>query len=187
MIRRIGTTELGGFFVAETPRRRVVSVVERAGTHSDPASQFARSISTLAAAGDAEGRDYLRDLVRLLSDNAPVRRPATLTWRTEDIPGLPDHLQPIPKIRAAYWFAVTLTDDYRWTLFEIGRDTAGGGFIADIPGETMAIYPASMSDDRTVASALARLLGSMSAKDVVIVSALVEWHSSAGHHEGREI
>jgi hypothetical protein len=186
-IRRIGTTEQGGFFIAETPRRRVVSVDERAGTRSDPAAQFARSITTLAAAGAAEGRDYLRDLVRLLSDNAPVRQPAALTWRTWDIPGLPEHLQPIPKIRAAYWFAVTLTDDYGWKLFEIGRDTAGGGFIADIPGETMAIYPVSMSDDRTVASALARLLGSMSAKDVVIVAALVEWHSGAGYREGRSV
>jgi hypothetical protein len=180
-IRRIGSTEQGGFFEAETPRRRVVSVDECAGPSSDPAAQFAKSITTLAAAGAAEGRDYLCDLVRLLSDNELVRRPATLTWRTWDIPGLPGHLQPVPKIRAAYWFAVTLTDDYGWKLFEIGRDTAAGGFIADIPGEAMAVYPASMADDRTVASALARLLGSMSIKDAVIVAALVEWHSGAGY------
>jgi hypothetical protein len=186
-IRRIGTTDQRGFFVAETPRRRVVSVVERAGARSDPAAQFARSITTLAAAGAAEGRDYLRDLVRLLSDNAPTRRPATLTWRTWEIPGLPDHLQPIPKIRAAYWFAVTLTGDYGWKLFEIGTETAGGGFIADVPGEAMVVYPASISDDRTVASALARLLGSMNAKDVVMVAALVDWYCSAGHHEGPEM
>jgi hypothetical protein len=173
--------------VAETPRRRVVSVDDRAGTPSDPAAQFARSITTLAAAGAAEGRDYLSDLVRLLSDNAPPRRPAPLTWRTCDIPGLPDRLQPIPKIRAAYWFAVTLTDDYGWKLFEIGTDTAGGGFIADIPGETTTVYPASTFDDRTVASTLARLLGSMSAKDTAIVSTLIEWHSSAGHLEGPSI
>jgi hypothetical protein len=185
-IRRIGTTEQGGFFVAETPRRRVVSVDEHDGTCGDLAAEFARSVTTLAVVGAAEGRDYLRDLVRLLTGNALVRQPATLTWRTWDIPGLPDHLQPIPKIRAAYWFAVTLTDDYGWKLFEIGRDMAGGGFIADIPGETTAIYPASMSDDRTVASALARLLGSMSAKDTVIVAAVVEWHNGAGYHDGRE-
>jgi hypothetical protein len=172
-IRRVGSTERGGFFEAETPRRRVVSVDECAGRSSDPAAQFAKSITTLAAAGAAEGRDYLCDLVRLLSDNELVRRPATLTWRTWDIPGLPGHLQPVPKIRAAYWFAVTLIDDYGWKLFEIGRDTAAGGFIADIPGETIAIYPASMVDDRTVASALARLLGSMSAQDAEIVASLV--------------
>jgi hypothetical protein len=186
-IRRVGSTEQGGFFEAETPRRRVVSVDECVGPSSDPAAQFAKSITTLAAAGAAEGRDYLCDLVRLLSDNELVRRPATLTWRTWDIPGLPGHLQPVPKIRAAYWFAVTLTDDYGWRLFEIGRDTAAGGFIADIPGETMAIYPASVVDDRTVASALARLLGSMSIKDAVIVAALVEWHSGAGYPQGHSI
>jgi hypothetical protein len=98
-----------------------------------------------------------------------------LVWRISDIPGLPLHVQPSPKIRAAYWFAVTLTDGHGWKLIEVGTDIAAGGFIADIPGETMAIYPASMSDDRTAASALARLLGAMSAKDTVIVAALVDW------------
>jgi hypothetical protein len=173
-IRCVGSTEQGGFFEAETPRRRVVSVDECAGPGGDPAVQFAKSITTLVVAGAAEGRDYLRDLVRLLSDSALVRRSATLRWRTWDIPGLPAHLQPLPKIRAAYWFAVTLTDDYGWKLFEIGRDTAAGGFIADIPGEIMAVYPGSMADDRTAASALARLLGSMSANDAEIVASLVD-------------
>jgi hypothetical protein len=185
LIRRIGTTEAGGFFEAETPRRRVVSVDEHAWPVTDPAAQFAKSIATLAAAGAAEGRDYLRDLVRLLREHAPLRRPATLTWRTWHIPGVPAGLQPIPKIRAAYWFAVTLTDDYGWKLSEIGKPTAGGGFIADIPGETVAIYPAPMPDDYTVASALARLLAGMSAEEVVVVAALVRWHSGVCYHEGR--
>jgi hypothetical protein len=185
LIRRIGTTEEGGFFVAETPRRRVVSVDERARLHSDPAARFVKSITALAAAGAAEGRDYLCDLARLLREHAPLRRPATLTWRTWHIPRVPTRLQPIPKVRAAYWFAVTLTDDYGWQLSEIGMPTAGGGFIADIPGETVAIYPASMPDDRTVASALARLLAGMSAEEVDIVAALVQWHSGVCHHQDR--
>jgi hypothetical protein len=185
LIRRIGATKEGGFFVAETPRRRVVSVDEHAHPTTDPAAQFAKSISTLAAVGDAEGRDYLRDLERLLKNHAPLRRPATLTWRTWHIPGVPERLQPIPKIRAAYWFAVTLTDDYGWTLSNVGTPMAGGGFIADIPGETVAIYPASMPDDRTVASALARLLAGMTAAEVGIVAALVEWHNAARYRERR--
>jgi hypothetical protein len=45
-IRRVGSTERGGFFEAETPRRRVVSVDEYAGPSSDPAAQFAKSITT---------------------------------------------------------------------------------------------------------------------------------------------
>jgi hypothetical protein len=173
-IRRIGSTAQGGFFEAETPRGLVVSIDEYSGPSGDPAAQFAKSITTLATAGAVEGRDYLRDLVRLLSDNELVRRTATLTWRTWDIPGLPGHLQPTLKVRAAYWFAVTLTDDYGWKLFEIGRDTAAGGFIANSPGETMAIYPASVANDRTIASALARLLGDMSAQDAETVAALVD-------------
>jgi hypothetical protein len=79
LIRHIGTAEDRGFFVAETPRRRVVSVDERARPHTDPAAQFAKSITILTAAGAADGRDYLRDLVRLLREHAPLRRPATLT------------------------------------------------------------------------------------------------------------
>jgi hypothetical protein len=91
----------------------------------------------------------------------------------------------MPKIRAAYWFAVTLTDDYGWKLSEIGTPAAGGGFIADIPGEAVAIYPAWMPDDYTVASALARLLAGMSAAEVGIVAALVRWHSGERYREGR--
>jgi hypothetical protein len=179
-IRRIGATEQGGFFIAETPRRRVVLIDECCASRSSLAAHFARSVGSLAAASETDGHDYLHQLVRLLLDNAPSRRPATLLWRTRNIPDLPAHLQPIAQIRAAYWFAVTLIDDYGWKLFEIGRDTAAGGFIADIPGETVAVYPASMRDDHTVASALARLLGSMDANKAVIVDALVVRHTSAG-------
>jgi hypothetical protein len=107
-------------------------------------------------------------------DNTPVAV-ATQDQRTWDIPGLPAHLQPAPQIKAAYWFAATLTDDHGWKLCEIGSDIAAGGFIADIPGETMAIYPASMADDHTTAAALARLLGTMSVQDAEIVAALVQW------------
>jgi hypothetical protein len=179
-IRRIGTTEQGGFFVAETPRQQVVVVDERAVPRNSLAAQFATSLSALASASDAEGRDYLCDLVQLILNNVRLRRPMTLLRCTCDIPDLPAHLQPNTEIRAAYWFAVTLTDDYGWKLFEIGKDTAAGGFIADIPGEALAVYPASMPDDRTAASALARLVGSMNANDVVGVATLVELHDGAG-------
>lgn len=184
LIRRIGTAEEGGFFEAETPRRRVVSVDERSVSYTDPATQFAKSIAGLAAAGAAEDRDYLGELVRLLAQHAPLRRPASLTWCAWHIPGVPDSIQPIPKVRAAYWFAVTLTDDYGWDLADIGMPTAGRGFVADIPGETIAIYPASMPDDGTVASALARLLAGMSEAEVDVVAALVAWHSGVCYHDG---
>ena len=107
-------------------------------------------------------------------------KPVTAATPTSDIPGLPAFLQPGPRIKAAYWSAATLTDDYGWKLFEVGTDTAAGGFIADIPGEPMAIYPASasypasMAGDRTAASELARLLGSMNAEDAEIVASLID-------------
>jgi hypothetical protein len=70
-----------------------------------------------------------------------------------------------------------------WQVSDVGTPAAAGGFIADIPGETVAIYPASMPDDRTVASALARLLAGMSAAEVGIVAALVDWHTGARFRE----
>jgi hypothetical protein len=78
----------GGFFEAETPRGLVVSIDEHSGPSGDPAAQFAKSITTLAAAG-----------------------------------------------------------------------------VAD---------PASVADDRTIASALARLLGNMSAQYAEIVASLLD-------------
>ena len=181
VIRRIGNTSDGSFFVAETPGRRVVTVDAFAFPETDPATRFANSITALAA----EGGDDLNNLVRLLREHAPLRQPATLKWRTWQIPGVPASIQPIPKIRAAYWFAVTLTDEYGWTLSDIGSPTAGGGFIAEIPGETVAIYPAAAPDDRTVASALAHLLAQMTAAETAVVAALVNWHSSVCQHEER--
>jgi hypothetical protein len=106
--------------------------------------------------------------------------PATPAQRTCDIPGLPAHLQPAPEIKAAYWLAATLTDDYGWQLFEIGNDIAAGGFIASTPEDAMAVYPASMAGDGTPASALARLLGGMSTRDTAIVATLIEWHAVPG-------
>lgn len=82
-------------------------------------------------------------------------------------------------MRAAYWFAATLTDDYGWELSEIGSVTARGGFVADIPGEAMAIYPADMPDDHTTAAALARLLAAMDHAEIRTLASLVGWHSAA--------
>jgi hypothetical protein len=42
-----------------------------------------------------------------------------------------------------------------------------------------------MPNDGTVASALARLLAGMTAPEVVLVAALVEWHNAARYHHGR--
>ncbi len=68
IIRRVGATGRGGFFVAETPRGRAVTVGtdHRCAVSDDLAAQFADSITVLAAAGSEDNHDYLRDLVLLL-------------------------------------------------------------------------------------------------------------------------
>ncbi|MBV8348436.1 MAG: hypothetical protein JOZ49_13140 [Mycolicibacterium sp.] len=145
---------------------------------TDVAEEFADAITVLAATGAQHGRDYLRELMVLLAHAMP-RRPASLVWRTCAIPAVPPNQQPTVRVRAAYWFAATLTDDYGWQLYEVGSPTAGGGFIADIPGEAMVIYPANMPDDRTIGSALARMLPAMGARELRTLVSLVQWHSAA--------
>ena len=181
LIRQIGASERGGFFAGVTPRGRAVTVGpdHRCDVSDDLAAQFADALTVLAGAGFADGHDYLRDLVILLGANAVPRRPSYRAWRTWRIPGVPASQQPHTRVRAAYWFAVTSTDDYGWQLSEFGASTAGGGFLADIPGEAMAIYPASMPDDGTTAAALARLVAVMNAAEIATLASLVDWHGAA--------
>jgi len=180
IIRTVGASARGGYFVAETPHGRAVTVGPgHRRAVSDGAEEFADAITVLAATGAQHGHDYLRELMVLLAAHAAPRRPASLVWRTWAIPELPVNQQPTVRVRAAYWFAATLADDYGWQLYEVGSPTAGGGFIADIPAEAMAIYPASMPDDRTIGSALARMLPAMGARDLRTLVWLVSWHSAA--------
>ena len=181
IIREVGVGEWGGYFAGETPRGRAVTVdaIATREVGDDLAAQFAESITDLAAAGAVDGHDYLGELVELLAGNTVPRRPANLRWRTWRIPTVPPCRQPSARVRAAYWFAATLTDDYGWELCEVGSATARGGFIADIPGEAMVIYPADMPDDRTTASALALLLAVMAAPEIRELATLVGWHGAA--------
>ena len=181
IIRRVGAGQRGGFFVAETPRGCAATVGpdHRGAVTDDLAAQFADAITVLAAARTDDGHDYLHDLVMLLAANTVPRRPPKLQWRTWRIPGVPGCQQPLTRVRAGYWFAATLTDDYGWELYELGAATARGGFVADIPGETLAIYPAAMPDDHTTAAALARLLGTMDHAEIRTLASLVNWHSAA--------
>jgi hypothetical protein len=181
IIRRVGATNQRGFFVAETPRGRSVTVHggRRDSAALDLDGQFADAITVLDRLGVRDGHDHIRDLALLLSAHAVPRRPAGLRWRTWHIPGVAPAAQPVAVVRAAYWFAATLTDDYGWELTEFGSPTAGGGFIADIPGETIAIYPATMPDDGTTASALARLLAGMNPAEIRTLASLIDWHTAA--------
>lgn len=178
IIRCIGATERGGYFVAETPGGRAVTVGSgaRRGVHVDIAEQFADSITALARQSRFDRHNHVRDLLMLISAQPVPRRPAQLRWRTWHIPGLSAAQQPPARVRAAYWFAATLTDDYRWALFDVGSPSARGGFVADVPGEVIAIYPAGMLDDGTTASALARLLAALSGAEIRTLVSLLEWH-----------
>ena len=181
IIRCIGANERGGYFVAETPRGRAVTVgpLSRRGAEADVAEQFADSITVLASQSRVDGHNHVRDLLILLAAQPLPRRPAELAWRTWHIPGVAPCQQPTARVRAAYWFAATLTDDYGWELSDVGSPSAAGGFVANVPGEVIAIYPAGMSDDGTTASALARLIASMTVAEIRALASLLKWHSAA--------
>ena len=54
----------------------------------------------------------------------------------------------------------------------LGEDIAGGGFIANIPGDVQAIFPASMEYDGTAAAALARMLPQVPARELRVLARL---------------
>jgi hypothetical protein len=57
-------------------------------------------------------------------------------------------------------------------VHHLGEDIAGGGFIADIPDDVRAIFPATMEYDGTAAAALARLLPTLQAPDLALLKNL---------------
>jgi hypothetical protein len=185
VIRRVGVRGGCGFFVAETPGGRALTVCAgQGGPGSDLVMQFADGITALAGLGARDGRDHLRDLARLLSAHPVPRRPAGRRWCTWHIPGVAPAEQPVAVVRAAYWIAATLTDDYGWELSDFGSPAAAGGFVADIPGDTIVIFPAAMTDDGTTAAALARLLAGVDYVQNHRLATLIAWHAAAGagHH-----
>ena len=74
--------------------------------------------------------------------------------------------------RIAAWLIARLVAKYGWSVQHLGEDIAGGGFIADIPGDVRAIFPATMEYDGTAAAALARMMPTLQAPDLRLLTHL---------------
>lgn len=123
---------------------------------ADRALRLAQAVATLGQ----RGGDYLGDLQWALSTHlpSPMRQPRSRDDQIPD-PNLAAQRthQPL-NLRTAFWLLATLVVDYGWLISDIGDPIAGGGFIADIPDDLTAVFPASMHLDGTTAAQLARLI-----------------------------
>ena len=154
---------------AETPTHRMVTVdwnrgtgqINRRQVNGAAAVFLVKAAHDVAYLGHADTTgprrgqlDQLRWLTQGLAD--PHRRGARRC--TDPSPGLPAGRQPSPQCRAAAWLIALLVGDYGWRITAVGEDIAQHGFIAEAPGDVVAVYPAGMDADGTAAAELARIL-----------------------------
>lgn len=167
------------FVTAHAPTRRTVTVSwdlrgNRAGRQQVPGRAVSRRLIDVARAvaslgqGDAEtGDDWLAQLCWLVQWQVGSPHRHHRSWcRTDPLPTLPASDQPMARGRAAAWLVARLVAEYGWCVHHLGEEIAGGGFIAEIPGDVQAIFPAGMEDDGTAAAALARMLPGVQAQDL---------------------
>ena len=173
------------FVTAHTPTRRTVTVSwdlrgNRRARQQVPGNAPARRLLELARAvaslgqNDAEtGDEWLTQLCWLVQSQVGSPHRHHRNWRRgEALPTVPAGQQPMTRARTAAWLLARLVGKYGWTVRHLGEDIAGGGFIADIPGDVTAIFPAAMEYDGTAAAALARMLPSLPAQDLHLLSRL---------------
>lgn len=154
--------------IAETPQHRMVTVEWNRGTGQIHRRQIngvaavflvkaAHDVAYLGHADTTGPRRGQLDQLRWLVQGLAGRRRAPHR-RTAPLPCLPAQCQPSPQCRAAAWLMARLVGEYGWRITAVGQDIAQSGFIAEVPGDVAAVYPAGMDDDGTPAAALARIL-----------------------------
>lgn len=145
--------------VLETPTHRATTYRADRGTKvaTELPEIFALSVRSVAIEGGERAVNQLRMQLRSLlgAYKRSVVHHASL------------HHSSFQIARAA---AYELIDEHRWVLSGIGTDIAGGGFIADIPADTIAVYPAGMAGDGTAAGALAHAIGNLADDQVAVLA-----------------
>jgi hypothetical protein len=173
-----------GTVVAQSPWRRVVRVSWDGLQHKWFRQQVPEELSALVllklahdlvelGRQDAQSNDDLLDLLRMMvpvMSRRPDRRGPRSWVRSDPLPTMSAAGQPAVRCRAAAWLLARLIGKYGWRVSEIGRDIAGGGFIAEIPGDAvLAVFPAGMPFDGTAASVLAGLLAQLSLRELAVL------------------
>ncbi|WP_133051254.1 hypothetical protein [Mycobacteroides abscessus] len=172
-----------GHFSGRDPQNRPVRVDcdSRHAVDSLPL-EFAYSIRRLGGLS-SDGHDYVLDLRIVLGSGGPAYRPVPTAMRYWHVPDEQIAEQPRDIVRAAYWLAATLTDDYGWQLTQIGSEQAAGGFIAILPEDPVRVFPAGINDDGTTAASLAHLIGELTLTETAQLAQLVSWHNTARSQE----
>ena len=155
--------------IAESPTHRIVTVdwnrgtgqINRRQVNGVAAVFLVKAAHDVAYLGHADiagpRRGQLEQLQWLAQGLGEPRRPAARR-RIDPIPSLPAARQPSPQCRAAAWLMALLVGEYGWRITAVGEDIAQRGFIAELPGDVVAVYPAGMDADGTAAADLARIL-----------------------------
>lgn len=160
-LRFIAATNAGAVDVC-TPTHRSLTITstDRRLHVNLPNTHLALRLARTVAILGRRDVDSLSDLAWQLSSRAPAGSKALVSFGHTVIPDPRLNRQPV-NLRTAFWLLAVLACDYQWRISGLGEDVAGGGFVADIPGDVTAIYPAAMPLDGTAAAALARLLPSL--------------------------
>lgn len=173
------------FVTVHTPTRRTATVSWDLRGHRRARQQvprqavagrllyLARAVANLGQSDAESGDEWLTQLCWLIQLHVGAPHRHHRNWRHSDpLPTLGANDQPMARGRTAAWLMARLVAKYGWSVHHLGEDVAGGGFIADIPGDVSAIFPATMEYDGTAAAALARLLPTLQAPDLALLKHL---------------
>ena len=128
---------------------------------------LARAVAHLGQADAETGDEWLTQLCWLAQWHVRPAHRHQDHWRCSDpLPILSAQEQPMTRGRCAAWLIARLVGEYGWHVSDLGEDVAGGWFVADIPGDVQAIFPAAMEYDGTAAAALARMLPTLQCQDL---------------------
>jgi hypothetical protein len=130
---------------------------------ADPCARIVvRLVATVALLGQRDDH-ALERLAWYLTAHSGQRRSRLVTCLLGQI-GIPDPaLREQPRtLRMAFWLLSALVCESGWLVTDLGSDVAGRGFVADIPGEITAIFPANMARDGSYGAELACLIGGLS-------------------------
>jgi len=160
-----------GSLAVATPGGRVVTIAYQPAVlsrdvmrESLPEGRCAKLALRLVAAvarlreRGGEGLEYLGRY--LTAHCRSASRGVVCRGRDDAIPDPVLYAQP-QALRVAFWLLAILVCDMGWRVTDIGDEAACGGFVADIPGEVAAIFPAGMSRDGTLGAELACALAGL--------------------------
>jgi hypothetical protein len=181
-LHELGCDDYGGYFTAETPDGRAVTVREDTEPAMSLQSQLCATLSRLARKADRDGADYLRYLSVMLRVHRPAHRLSAEQLRPWPIPGHSTASQPSEAVRLAYWLTSILVDDYGWQITNLDRR----GFTAVTPGQPSPVrYRSTARHNGTTGAELAHRLAALTAPEVQILGELVRDHLARGGGDRR--